>query len=344
MRAASRLVSTLAGTSQNRRCLNNVRFLLPLIPLLLTACGPGLVFNMSPEMTRDQMLTRADHIFIGVIEKQEYENWLFLQIPGEKHGDWTILKRQVRIETLLRGQESHQSVIIYEFFGTRGAVGDWNSTREGERDLFMVRVENGRYHVVRDWWRSIFRIYSGRHNRLPLEDSHPFWERIGLLSWWIGEGATDTTISWWRRDPGHALSEWRAAKLARGFLRHPRREIRLLGCETLLQIGRWQDECGELLSPEDRAELTSPDHFPRPNEEHAMEEWNWAATANDVSWMRLLTTVNRPNLRSEFCRLFAQRFPNDHDNGCPADQPPPATIVTKDGDVPLVGAWPQMRE
>jgi hypothetical protein len=57
--------------------------------------------------------------------------------------------------------------------------------------------------------------------------------------------------------------------------------------------------------------------------------------------LRLLTTVNRPRLRREFCRLFAQRFPNDHDNGCPADQPPPATIVTKDGDIPLIGAWPQ---
>ena len=74
-----------------------------------------------------------------------------------------------------------------------------------------------------------------------------------------------------------------------------------------------------------------------------MEEWNEAADANNVDMLRLLTTVNRP-LRREFCRLFTRRFPKDHDNGCPADQPPPATIVTQDGDVPLIGPWPQVRQ
>lgn len=53
--------------------------------------------------------------------------------------------------------------------------------------------------------------------------------------------------------------------------------------------------------------------------------------------LRLLTTVNRSILRQKFCRIFIQRFPNDHDNGGPADQPPPATIVTQDGEVPLIG-------
>jgi hypothetical protein len=33
------------------------------------------------EMTKDQMLARADHVFIGVIEKQQYELWPFLRIP-----------------------------------------------------------------------------------------------------------------------------------------------------------------------------------------------------------------------------------------------------------------------
>ena len=35
------------------------------------------------------------------------------------------------------------------------------------------------------------------------------------------------------------------------------------------------------------------------------------------------------------------RYPADRDNGCPADQPPPATIVTEKGDVPLAGSWPR---
>lgn len=59
--------------------------------------------------------------------------------------------------------------------------------------------------------------------------------------------------------------------------------------------------------------------------------------------MRLLTTINHPTLRREFCHLFAQRFPNDRDSGCPADQHPQATIVTEDGDLPLIGPWPQVQ-
>ena len=216
-----------------------MRLLLP-FALLLTGCGPGLVFNMSPEMTKDQMLARADHIFIGVIEKQEGENWLFLQVPGAKRGDWTILKRQVRVETVLRGQEPRQSVTIYEYFPNGGLTGDWNLTHEGQRNLFLLRVENGRYHLVRDFWRSIFPIYSGKHDRLPLDDTHPFWERVGLLSWWLGEGHSRGGL--FRRDPGNALGLWRTAKIARGLVRHPERDMTVLGCQTLILMGRWQDE------------------------------------------------------------------------------------------------------
>ncbi len=318
--------------------MNKVRLLLPLVPLILTGCGPGLVFNMSPEMTKDQMLARADHIFIGVIEKQEFENWLFQRVSGAKRGDWTILKRQVRIEAMIRGKESRQSVFLYEYFPTDGASGDWNSTQEGERDLFLVRVENGRYHLVRDFWRSIFPFYSGKHDRLPLDDSHPFWERAGLLDWWLGEGHTIGRSG--RRDPSGALGWWRTAKIARGFIRHPERDMRVLGCETLLQMDRWQDECWEQLPPPDRVGLIPPQQRGQGWEPMALKQWAQAVAANDLDMMRLLTTVNRPTLRREFCRLFLQRFPTDHDNGCPADQPPLATIVTKDGDVPLIGAWP----
>lgn len=196
-------------------------------------------------------------------------------------------------------------------------------------------MENGRYHLVRDFWRSIFPIYSGKHDRPPLDDSHPLWERIGLLTWWPG---TDHNFSSMiaRVDPGRALAAWRTAKLARGFLHNRERETRVFGCKTLVLINLWQDECVEQLFPEHRW----PPYQPPVTEPDAMNEWGNAVFANDLDKMRLLTTVNHPALRREFCRLFTQRFPNDHDNGCPADQPPPATIVTEDGDIPLVGAWP----
>jgi hypothetical protein len=57
--------------------------------------------------------------------------------------------------------------------------------------------------------------------------------------------------------------------------------------------------------------------------------------------LRVLTTIGHPPLRREFCREFVEKFPADTDNGCPTDKPIPATIVTADGDVPLVGDWPQ---
>lgn len=320
-----------------------MRLALILTTLVLTGCGPGLVINFTPEMTKDEMLARADHVFIGVIEKQEFENWLFLNVSGAKHGDWTILKRQVRIETLIRGLESRKSVAIYEFFPNGGLSGDWNSTQEGERDLFLVRVENGRYHLVRDFWRSIFPIYSGNHDGLPLDDTHPFWERVGLLSWWLTEGHSIGNSV--RRDPGNALGLWRTAKIARGLVGHPDREMRVLGCQELVFMGRWQDECLAALSEADKSiwsdgGVALAERFLQKGEAHAMDEWRWAAEAHDIDMMRLLTTVNRP-IRREFCRLFTERFPNDRDNGCPADRPPSATIVTKDGDVPLIGAWPQ---
>ncbi len=310
----------------------------------MVGCGPGLVFNQSQDMTRDQMLARADHVFVGVIENQAYETWPFLHVPGQETRNWRVLRRRLRVEMVLRGAEPRRSVDICEISWIRGTSGDWNSTQDGERDLFMVRIENGRYHVVRDWWRSIFPLYSGKHDRLPLDDSHPFWERIGLLSWWLGEGHSQGSL--YRHDPGSALGLWRTAKIARGLLRNPEREMRVEGCQTLVFIGRFQDDCWDQLSPEDRATwsdhgVSPAERFVHADEGHAMDQWDWAVATNDIDTMRLLTTANRPHLRREFCRLFARRFPNDHDNGCPADRPPPATIVTQDGDVPLIGAWPR---
>ncbi len=61
----------------------------------------------------------------------------------------------------------------------------------------------------------------------------------------------------------------------------------------------------------------------------------------DLDSRRLLTAVSDKKAHAEFCRLYEREYPGDHDDGCPADQPPPATIVTENGDVPLTGAWPR---
>jgi hypothetical protein len=53
----------------------------------------------------------------------------------------------------------------------------------------------------------------------------------------------------------------------------------------------------------------------------------------------MLTAMNNRRIRSEFCRLDDLEYPGDKDTGCPAHLPPPATIVTEAGDVPLFGSW-----
>jgi hypothetical protein len=67
----------------------------------------------------------------------------------------------------------------------------------------------------------------------------------------------------------------------------------------------------------------------------------WWSRSEDREDRRLLTTVNNKELRSGICRLYLREYPGDRDVGCPADQPPPATIVNENGDVPLQGEWPQ---
>jgi hypothetical protein len=228
------------------RCLRVVRLILIFAIFLLTGCAPGLVFNIS-EMTPDQMLQRADHVFIGVIVDQQLQAWPFFRVPGQKPGDWAVLRRRVRLENVLRGSESRKEIDIYEIFWTDGTTGDWNHTDDGERDLFLVRTENGKYHVVRDWWRSIFPIRSGAHAQLPLDESHPFWERVGLLMAWVQPDWSPALGYWHRNDPGNVLGRWRTTKILRGLLRHPNVDLRLMACENLIENlireGFVQDHC-----------------------------------------------------------------------------------------------------
>ncbi len=342
-----------------------MRLLLALVLILsLSGCSNyGLEFHSPQEMTPQQMLDRASLVFIGVIEQHRVDSWPFFRVdppPGESLGDpkyWKIVTRVVRVETVLRGVETQPVVNVYEIAWTGGATGPWNATQNGERALFLVRKEGGgRYHVVRDWWRSIFPVAAGVHAKLPLDASRPFWERIALMNWWIGPAARpDARIGYpysFDNDPGRVLSMWRTVKLQRGLVRHPSPNVRIPACRELLQLGSWgQDECWETLLDADRARLRdggwsdcTPEEIAT-NRRKAQElpaERQWRIY-NDLDSRRLLTAISNRRRREEFCRLYAKEYPGDHDNGCPADRPPPATIVTEQGDVPLVGPWPSLR-
>lgn len=288
------------------------------------------------------MLQRADHAFIGVIEKQEFETWPFLRVPGQNSSDWKILRRRIRVENVLLGVEPRKEIDVLEIFAVSVASGDWNSTRDGERDLFLVHIENGRYHVVRDWWRCIFRISSGAHTGLPLDGSRPFWERVSLLMWWVQPGWDPGLGDLGRQDPGYALHRWREVKILRGLFQHPDHDLRLLACSTLLNYETGQDECWENLTPEEKVQLTREFESARATkkllESHSASELWDVYLGSDKDRLRLLTTESNRRLRADFCRLFTLHFPDDRDNGCYAEQPP-ATIVTEHGDIPLTSPW-----
>jgi hypothetical protein len=298
-------------------------------------------------MPPDQMLSRASHVFVGVIQKQQFESWPLFRLHNgtDDPAYWKILRREIRVELVLRGSEPRNVVNVYEIFWTGGASGNWNSTQNGERDLFLVRVENGRYHVVRDWLRSIFPVTSGLHSRLPLDESHPLWERIALMNWRVEQdgAARIAHPEFTYNDPGRVLTLWRTVKLERGLVRHPSAGVRVAACKALLWLTGWgQDECWDALSNQDRLQLpfSAADVAKARSEfDNRTAEW-WWSRLGDREERRLLTAANNCRLRTEFCRLFEREYIGDQDNGCPADQPPPATIVTDGGDVPLSGPWP----
>jgi hypothetical protein len=303
------------------------------------------------------MLSRASHVVIGVIENHKLESRPFLRVsvPGDV-GDakyWKILRRRVRVETVLRGSETRKFIDVYEVFWTGGTSGDWNSTHDGQRALFLLKVEDGYYHVVQDWWRSIFPVTGGPHTRMPLDESRPLWERIALMNWWVQRSDPEIRFAYPHfrySDPGGVLSLWRTLKLERGLVRHPSAAVRVVACRELLEMDSWgQDECWDTLSEDDRVHLHDSGHRCcsaaevagwRAKNEELGAAWFWRIYPDRES-RRGLTAMNNRKMRAEFCRWYELEYPGDKDTGCPASLPPPATIVTEAGDVPLLGAWPR---
>jgi hypothetical protein len=316
-----------------------------------------LVFNPH-QMSSQEMLDRASYVFVGVIENQHFDYWPFFDVnlPGDNRASakhWKVLRRRVQVETVIRGVEPRKTIDVYEIFWTGGTSGDWNSTRDGERALFLVRVENGHYHVVRDWWRSIFPITNGPHSRLPLDESRSLWERIALMNFLVDRNDNSVRITYpyfHYNDPGNALGLWREVKLERGLVRHPSSSVRVPACRELLMLVGWgQDECWESLSESEKSHLRDGGYScctpasiatTRRQLQERDASWWWLRYADRES-RRLLTAVNNKELRTEICRVYTREYPGDQDTGCLYDRPP-ATIVTENGDVPLAGKWPTL--
>jgi hypothetical protein len=321
---------------------------------LLVLSGCGQVFELTHVDSREEMVKRASLVVVGVIEKQALQSRMFYRasVPDEVGAlrYWRVLRRRLRVETVLQGAEANRSIEVFEVYWTGGATGNWNATHEGQRAVFLLRQERGHYRVVQDWRRSIFPVASGPHEGLPLDATRPLWERIALMNYWMPRAVEAGRISYpyfTYSDPGVALSEWRVLKLLRGLVRHPSSAVRVPACRELLSnIG--QDECWEKLSDVEQAGLRGSRYCcsaadvallrEKNQQMGSVQRWKFYPSREE---RRLLTTNSNRSLRSEFCKLYKAEYGEDPDTGCPATLEPPATIVTKDGDVPLPGAWPR---
>ncbi len=174
------------------------------------------------------------------------------------------------------------------------------------------------------------------------------------MNYWVDSERTGYFSMFERMsDPDKTIGPWRKAKLLRGLLRHPQRNVRLAACRELM-LGR-RDECARDLSEIDVAELADAGlsvqfviRAKPPDSDWERDRFDrlihgvtgTGADRDRVDELRLSTTIDQPVLRHEFCQKFLAKFPHDTDNGCSPNNPFPATIVTENGDVPLVGPWP----
>lgn len=321
--------------------------------LLLGGCGSPFVGDLSQQVSRSDMLERAEFAFVGTIQNQHIENPTTHRIIlPEKQQQlerfYRVVRYSVSVETLLRGSLP-QNIDVYEVFWFGGGSGDWNAVRPGDRCLFLVRSDRGRLRVVRDYWRSIFPTTGGPYQHVPLGDSDPFWERIALMNfdlWGPHDLARTTQVDFHYADPGHALTAWRRLKLLRGLLLHPSSAVRISACREILRQRSGEDGCWSLLSPAEKS-LTSAhgsvcctEQQFQQNRRDIMEksaEWWWSIYGQDREGARALTSVNIPQRRAEICALWNKHYPHDPDSGCGPDGTLPETRVTQHGDLAVNG-------
>ncbi len=344
----------------NLECPRRVRIGLLLSLMMLAGCNHGFHPHIE-QVSEGQLPARAELILIGVIEGHHRDSFPYFRPDKIPAGDppefWRPVRRRIRVEAVLRGAYAEPQIDVYEIAWLGGGSFSWsafNITRDGERCLFLLRKEGGRWRLVQDFYRSIFPVSSKGPTRMPLDESRPFGERLALMNFWVDRSVTEV-----REGPGQffdfagALGPWRTRKLLRGLLRHPAAKVRLAACK---ELARESDECWQLLADEPLSDVKflhrEPIQWDAKSVRMARERFGALLEATeqvpkppmfswDVDELRNFTTITQPALRTEFCRAFAKKFPTQTDNGCPADQPFAATIVTENGDVPLVGEWPE---
>lgn len=286
--------------------------------VLLSACSswPRLSVRGNP-MTEDEMIRDAPIILIGQVLSQ--------QVGPEREG-WSLVKMDIAVENVLRGDLPGREAVFYFWHDGRSA--NAGSTHEHERCVFFLTFDHGVLRAVRDEWLSQIEVSSGRHRNLPLSPSSPLEERIAVMLLTPGE-AVDATTFGQRLDSGFAerqLGDWRAAKLLKKLLTDPHREIRVAACEELTRTYWGQDSCWNELDFGGRAAVP-PIAVSRLSERQRRQEVN-----DPVRWwklmsarrtpeelldqLRLLTAHKDPGIREKYCRFLESLYPGETDCGC----------------------------
>jgi len=222
-------------------------------------------------------------------------------------------------------------VPIY-FYTPWGAVsGEINSLRTGKRYVHFLMWDKGVLRAVRDVVKTSIRIYSGRHERLPLTPDRPLGERLATMLYEPGTeldadefsaGLLDADVIGWNH-----LGRLRTAQLLRGLLANEHQQVRIAACEQLLMSYPGMQRCWETLDFGDGSLLRSRFGVIGP-QVYRKAYRNWAERTRDaqVWWrlapkryeardildeLKLLTMSDDPGVRRRFCQLLKEKFPSE---------------------------------
>jgi len=149
---------------------------------LLASCAPTFSPRIGAgplEVT--ELVRRSDAIVLGTIAS--------LVVAREpRNGEcFALIRVRVSVENVLRGVPPSGTLDYYSFSPWCGFVGPVEVPHSGERNVFFLRKDSGRWRTIEDYWRSQVRVFSGRHPSSLIENE-PIGEAIARILLTPGDG------------------------------------------------------------------------------------------------------------------------------------------------------------
>lgn len=293
--------------------------------VLASGCaGPAHLDLVSKDGTTDEEMIRdAPVIIIGKVTHQ--------RAIGPIRNSCRLVRVVTSVENTIKGQVPSNTVTFYFYSPWLGASGDWNSLQNDKRYIFFLIWQNGVLRAIRDVPRSNIRVYSGKHQTLPVTADDHLPERIAMVLFMPGEeldpdefsvGLLHATSHGWLY-----LGRWQTAVLLNGLLRNEHRAVRIGACEELTLGYNGIDGCWNSIDFGDGSLLRSrygviPPQISRGRQRQWIKEtrdseawWNMAAKRYSreelIGELRLLTLVDNADIRQRFCALLKQKYPDE---------------------------------